>query len=128
MSALRRLAPLLARGLKTSTGIVGLPVVPNSREVLMQLSRGILKAVAALPETAHYRRVVEDVYSARLAACQAHALPEEIEAALGLGQMEELIRMARDEAGLIPKMAGACASGAERAALRRSAAPSGGGS
>ncbi len=112
MSAqLRRLAPaLLRRGYaKTSTGIVGLPVVPNSREELMTLSNKILKAVAALPETAHYRRNVEAVYSARLAACKAHSEPEAIEAALGQGQMEELIRMAQDEARLIPKMAGAFA-------------------
>ena len=111
-SPLRRLASnlLLRRGYaaaKESTGIVGLPVVENSREVLAQLSRGILKAVAKLPETAHYRRAVEAVYTERLQACQAHSDPSDVEAALGQGQMEELIRMAEDEARLIPKMAGA---------------------
>jgi hypothetical protein len=87
-SPLRRLASnlLLRRGYaaKESTGIVGLPVVENSREVLAQLSRGILKAVAKLPETAHYRRAVEAVYTERLQACQAHSDPSDVEAALGV--------------------------------------------
>jgi ETC complex I subunit conserved region len=106
---LRRALPLLRRGLSTkaSTGIVGLPVEPRGREVLMQLSASILKAVAAFPETAHYRRVLEQVYSARLEACKAHTEVADIELAVGQGQIEELIEMARDEQKLIPKMAGA---------------------
>ena len=120
---LRRSLPLLRRGLSTkaSTGIVGLRVEPKGREVLMQLSASILKAVAAFPETAHYRRVVERVYTERLEACQAHAEVADIELAVGQGQIEELIEMARDEQKLIPKMAGAWASGGARVACRSSA-------
>jgi NADH dehydrogenase (ubiquinone) 1 alpha subcomplex subunit 5 len=111
----RRAAPQLlsARGgaprqfAKTSTGIVGLEVVPNGREVLMALSEKLIGMVGTLPESAHYRRNVEAVYRGRLDACRAHTEVEAIEAAVGQGQIEELIRMARDEEKLIPKMAGA---------------------
>ncbi len=116
MSALRalarRAAPALAAGAprgfaKSSTGIVGLAVVPNGREVLAELSQKLIAMVGALPPSAEYRRTVEAVYGARLAACRDHTEVEAIEAAVGQGQIEELIRMARDEERLIPKMAGA---------------------
>jgi NADH dehydrogenase (ubiquinone) 1 alpha subcomplex subunit 5 len=111
----RRAAPALlsSRGgaprsfAKTSTGIVGLEVVPNGREVLMALSEKLIGMVGTLPESAHYRRNVEAVYRGRLDACRANTEVEAIEAAVGQGQIEELIRMARDEEKLIPKMAGA---------------------
>jgi hypothetical protein len=110
----RRAAPALvgargaARGFaKTSTGIVGLEVVPNGRAVLMALSEKLLRMVAELPESAHYRKTVEDVYRTRLEACQQHTEVEAIEAALGLGQIEELIKVAQDEEKLIPQMKGA---------------------
>jgi hypothetical protein len=110
----RRAAPALvgargaARGFaKTSTGIVGLEVVPNGRAVLMALSEKLLRMVAELPESAHYRKTVEDVYRARLEACRQHTEVEAIEAALGLGQIEELIKVAQDEEKLIPQMKGA---------------------
>jgi hypothetical protein len=107
---LRRLASAAARGLatKTSTGIVGLPVVEDSVAVLAALSTKLLADVAgAAPPSARYRQAVEALYSARLAACNELKEPEAVEAALGQGQMEELIRMARDEEALIPRMAGA---------------------
>ena len=109
----RRAAPALGGGpaprgfAKTSTGIVGLEVVPNGRAVLMALSEKLLRMVAELPETAHYRKTVEQVYTARLEACRQHTEVEAIEAALGLGQIEELIKVAQDEEKLIPKMKGA---------------------
>ena len=118
----RRAAPALvgarggARGFaKTSTGIVGLEVVPNGRAVLMALSEKLLRMVAELPESAHYRKTVEEVYRTRLEACRQHTEVEAIEAALGLGQIEELIKVAQDEEKLIPQMKGA------RPAQRRAA-------
>lgn len=108
LGALLRRSPALARGFaKQTTGIVGLPVVPDSVSVLAALSEKLLRDVRVIPADAHYRKVVESVYGERLAACKKHGDPEAVEAALGLGQMEELIRMARDEESLIPKMAGA---------------------
>ena len=115
-SALRALArrvapaarPAAVRGFaKTSTGIVGLEVVPNGRAVLMTLSEKLLRMVAELPESAHYRKTVEEVYRQRLEVCRQHTEVEAIEAALGLGQIEELIKVAQDEEKLIPMMKGA---------------------
>ena len=115
-SALRALArrvapaarPAAVRGFaKTSTGIVGLEVVPNGRAVLMTLSEKLLRMVAELPESAHYRKTVEEVYRQRLEACRQHTEVEAIEAAIGLGQIEELIKVAQDEEKLIPMMKGA---------------------
>jgi len=95
---------------KTTTGLVGVPVVPDSVAALEAASNRVLALVAKhVPETAHYRRQVEAVYQGRLAACKAHpGSPEGVEAALGEGQVEELLLMAQDEERLIPKMGGAC--------------------
>jgi ETC complex I subunit conserved region len=46
---------------KLSTGIVGLPVVPNGPEVLTYLYKLTLKELQALPEGIAYRTVVEKV-------------------------------------------------------------------
>ena len=96
-----------ARASQQTTGIVGLEVVPNGREVLMQLSQKLLEDVKAVPESAYYRQAVEALYKQRLEVCKSHAEVEAIEATLGQGQIEELIAMARDEERLIPKMLGA---------------------
>jgi hypothetical protein len=48
------------RGVKVDTGIVGLKVVPNARQVLKDKLNSVLDAVAEqIPEEAEYRRVVE---------------------------------------------------------------------
>ena len=108
MASLLRLggARVLCAAAKTSTGIVGLSVVPDARNVLIGLSSKLLKDVQTLPESAHYRQAVEKTYQHRLEVCKAHAEVETIEAVIGQGQIEELIRMARDEERLIPKMSG----------------------
>jgi NADH dehydrogenase (ubiquinone) 1 alpha subcomplex subunit 5 len=93
---------------KATTGLVGVPVVDNGRDVLLDVSQRVLDLVSRhVPETAHYRRQVEAVYGRRVEACKAHESVEGVEAALGEGQVEELIRMAEEEVKLIPKMAGA---------------------
>ena len=75
--------------------------------MLMSLSAKLLKDVKTLPESAHYRQAVEKTYQHRLEVCKQNSEVEEIEAVIGQGQIEELIRMAKDEERLIPKMAGA---------------------
>ena len=98
----------VSRASKTTTGLVGVPVIPDSVAVLQAASARVLDVVAKhVPPTAHYRRQVEAVYQGRLDACKAHGTPEGVEAALGEGQIEELIRMAKEEEALIPQMGGA---------------------
>lgn len=52
-----------ARGVKTTTGIVGLPVVEDARNELKRQLQAVLEAVTVIPETAEYRRAVEKTVS-----------------------------------------------------------------
>ena len=53
-------AILQTRGVKLDTGIVGLRVVPNAREVLKDRLNTVLEEVAEhIPPEAEYRKVVE---------------------------------------------------------------------
>ncbi len=61
--------PLLAR-VKETTGIVGLDVVPNAREVLIGLYTKTLKEIQAVPEDEGYRKAVESFTTQRLKVCQ----------------------------------------------------------
>ena len=61
----RFVGPLLA-SVKESTGLVGLDVVPNAREVLISLYQQTLKAVTPIPESAQYRKSVEALTHHRL--------------------------------------------------------------
>jgi len=102
---LRRFGPLLASASKGSTGIVGLDVVPNAREVLISLYQQTLQAVKPIPESAQYRKSVEALTQHRLKVCQEEEDWENIEKKIQCGQVEELIVQAKDELQLIPKMA-----------------------
>ena len=97
--------PLMAR-VKQTTGIVGLDVVPNAREVLIELYSKTLKEIQAVPEDEGYRKAVESFTRQRLQVCREEEDWEAIEKRLGCGQVEELIEEARDELTLIGKMIG----------------------
>lgn len=98
---LRRVAlPLMAR-VKETTGIVGLDVVPNAREVLISLYTKTLKEIKSVPEDEGYRKAVESFTSHRLKVCQEEEDWEQIEKRLGCGQVEELIEEAQDELKLM---------------------------
>ncbi|MBA0685299.1 hypothetical protein Goari_012968 [Gossypium aridum] len=97
--------PLLAK-VKETTGIVGLDVVPNAREVLIGLYNKTLKEIQAVPEDEGYRKAVESFTRHRLKVCQEEEDWEMIEKRLVCGQVEELIEEARDELTLIGKMIG----------------------
>lgn len=59
-------AHLQARGLKLDTGIVGLPVVPNAREVLKEKIYKVLGDISEqIPEDAEYRKAIEATYKFR---------------------------------------------------------------
>ncbi|KAA8533669.1 hypothetical protein F0562_031186 [Nyssa sinensis] len=101
---LRRMAwPLMAK-VKETTGIVGLEVVPNAREALINLYSKTLKEIRAVPEDEGYRKAVESFTRHRLKVCQEEEDWEVIEKRLGCGQVEELIEEAQDELQLIAKM------------------------
>ncbi|XP_050224868.1 probable NADH dehydrogenase [ubiquinone] 1 alpha subcomplex subunit 5, mitochondrial [Mercurialis annua] len=95
--------PLMAK-MKETTGIVGLDVVPNAREVLINLYTKTLKEIKAVPEDEGYRKAVESFTSNRLKVCREEEDWEMIEKRLGCGQVEELIEEAQDELKLIEKM------------------------
>jgi len=83
---LRRFAgPLLASANKGSTGIVGLDVVPNAREVLISLYQQTLQAVQPIPESAVYRKSVEALTQHRLKVGQSVGLPSSHLLVLDLG-------------------------------------------
>ncbi|KAL8160173.1 hypothetical protein V2J09_001710 [Rumex salicifolius] len=101
---LRRFArPLMAK-VKETTGIVGLDVVPNAKEVLISLYSKTLDEIKAVPEDEGYRKAVESFTRHRLQACREEEDWEAIEKRLGCGQVEELIEEAKDELTLIGKM------------------------
>ncbi|KAK4363019.1 hypothetical protein RND71_018260 [Anisodus tanguticus] len=103
---LRRIARpfMMMAKVKETTGIVGLDVVPNAREVLINLYRKTLDEIKAVPEDEGYRKAVESFTRHRLSVCQEEEDSEMIEKRLGCGQVEELIEEAQDELKLIGHM------------------------
>uniref|UniRef100_A0A803N8Q0 Uncharacterized protein n=1 Tax=Chenopodium quinoa TaxID=63459 RepID=A0A803N8Q0_CHEQI len=80
---LRRIArPLMAK-VKETTGIVGLDVVPNAREVLISLYTKTLKEIQTVPEDEGYRKAVESFTRHRLKVCEEEPDWEIIEKRLG---------------------------------------------
>eukprot|EP00884_Botryococcus_braunii_P021505 jgi/Botrbrau1/8038/Bobra.13_2s0012.3 len=97
---------LSARGLKQTTGIVGLAVDPEARLHLRERLDEILRRVKELiPEHAEYRKVVEATANYRMKLLDSQATDEEVEEKLE-AQLEQLIKQCNDELSLIPKMAG----------------------
>lgn len=95
---------------KTTTGIVGVPVVANAREVLIGLYRKTLEEVKIIPESAGYRDIVERTTRYRLRVCEENKDHNVIEREIDAGIIEELIEQANDELELIPEMNGASLS------------------
>ncbi|CAI9762440.1 unnamed protein product [Fraxinus pennsylvanica] len=90
--------------LKETTGIVGLDVVPNAREVLIGLYSKTLEEIKVVPEDEGYRKAVESFTRHRLKVCQEEEDWEVIEKRIGCGQVEELIEEAQDELKLVGHM------------------------
>lgn len=97
-----------ARAVKETTGIVGLDVVPEARDVLIGLYTRTLKEIEAVPKDEGYRKAVESFTRHRLQICQEEEDWKRIEDRLGCSQVEELIEEAEDELKLIGKMIGSC--------------------
>ncbi|KAG6487946.1 hypothetical protein ZIOFF_056687 [Zingiber officinale] len=102
----RAMSTQVGKKVKETTGIVGLDVVPNAREVLISLYTRTLREIQAVPPDEGYRKAVESFTRQRLNVCLEEDDWEEIENRLGCGQVEELIEEAKDELTLISKMIG----------------------
>jgi len=91
---------------KTTTGLVGLAVDPDSRKHLMMACHQVLRMMQEfIPEGTKYRRDTELVYQYWLNVARHHTDEAEIERIINRGQMEELLEMAKDDISVIPKMA-----------------------
>ncbi|MCO5585607.1 hypothetical protein L7F22_039542 [Adiantum nelumboides] len=101
---LRKFAGPLLGKVKETTGLVGLAVVPNAREVLIKLYSETLESIEEIPSYAEYRKAVEKFTKFRLQVCQEEEDWEKIEERIKGGQVEELIGIAKDELMLIGKM------------------------
>ncbi len=93
------------RGMKQTTGIVGLAVDPEARTHLKEKLESILDTLKMIPADVLYRKHVEALVQPRLADIKSDMTDEEIESKYGL-QLEEHIELCNDELGLIPHMAG----------------------
>eukprot|EP01031_Cornospumella_fuschlensis_P022253 gene22253-27214_t len=93
--------PRLMGTYKTSTGLVGLAVDPNGRETLSKLSDTILQSVKRIPESSQYRTDVEKWFQYIKKVTGEKTDIKEIETAIDMGQIEEVIEMAKDELELI---------------------------
>lgn len=87
---------------KQATGIVGLSVQPDWRNILTRLYNEQLAELEGIPADNEYRKSVENVCRIRLEILEREADVFKFEAEIGLGQVEELIEMAEDELRLIP--------------------------
>lgn len=99
-------APLFQnRGVKTTTGIVGLDVVPDARATLIKSLNEVKELVGQMiPEDTEYRKSVEKTCEYRLNLIQKHETDEALEEEFG-AQLEEMVTQSKDELSLIPKMA-----------------------
>lgn len=97
------LALVSVRGLKETTGIVGVNVDPEARAHLKEKLNEVLEAIKVVPEDAGYRKAVEAAFQSRLDAVNSAAEDEEIEKQFST-QLEMMIKEVNDELSLIPVM------------------------
>ena len=86
---------------KTSTGLVGLKVDPDGRNTLISLCSEVLESIQKIPATAQYRINVEKWFNYIEKVSKKHEQIIDIEQEINLGQIEEIIVMAKDELELI---------------------------
>lgn len=98
--------PTGGRGIKQTTGLVGLEVDPEARATLIASLHKVKDLVAGLiPGDTEYRKIVEQTCDYKLNIISQISDDKELEEALGF-QLEEEIVLCQDELGLIPRMAG----------------------
>ena len=89
---------------KTTTGLVGLPVLNDPIASYAKLCDQVLDAIKFVPDHAAYRTIVTQTYEHRKSVTLSGKTVPEIEETIAAGQIDELAMQARDELDLIPKM------------------------
>ena len=89
---------------KQTTWITGVPVVPNAREVLLSLYEETMRKVETYNVEEPYNAHLLQLVRYRQSIVQRESDVEAIEAAIGSGQIEELIEDAEDEFDLLVAM------------------------
>lgn len=84
--------------------MTGVPVVPNAREVLLSLYEETLRKVASYDVKDAYNAHLIQLVQYRQSIVQRESDVEAIEAAIGSGQIEELIEDAEEEFDLLVAM------------------------
>jgi hypothetical protein len=90
------------RKVKETTGIAGLDVVPNAREVLIGLYNKYLVALEGVEPTSPFRKLAENMTKERLRIVEENEDIEKIEQLIDYGQVEELIQDAMDDIAEVP--------------------------
>ena len=85
---------------KTSTGLVGLLADPDGKSNLIAASNSVLQAVKKIPEC-QYRTNVEKWFTFIKNSAEATDDIKTIEKTIEMGQIEEIIVMAKDELELV---------------------------
>jgi len=89
-----------------TTGIYGLAVHPNPLPELTKTYESTLAALSSIPEHAAYRQGAQALTLRKLKIVQdANGDIAEVEKQLDEGQIEQAIAIAKDELGLVGKMA-----------------------
>ncbi|KIM32002.1 hypothetical protein M408DRAFT_14993 [Serendipita vermifera MAFF 305830] len=90
---------------KTTTGIFGLGVHPDPLPALKQTYKSTLTALETIPSASSYRQATEAITRSRLSAVEsAGDNIQQVEQAIGGGQIEEILDAAQDELSLVAKM------------------------
>eukprot|EP00735_Rhodelphis_limneticus_P003163 TRINITY_DN1446_c0_g1::TRINITY_DN1446_c0_g1_i1::g.27114::m.27114 TRINITY_DN1446_c0_g1::TRINITY_DN1446_c0_g1_i1::g.27114 ORF type:complete len:158 (-),score=8.43,sp/Q9FLX7/NDUA5_ARATH/33.62/2e-15,ETC_C1_NDUFA5/PF04716.9/3.7e-08,ETC_C1_NDUFA5/PF04716.9/3.8e+03 TRINITY_DN1446_c0_g1_i1:191-664(-) len=93
--------------IKLTTGLTGYPIIPDAREQLIHRYRLILGKLntSTIPKDTVYRQRVEKLASRNLSILLHSDLnDDQCEEKINMGQLEELIQLARNEEGLIGDM------------------------
>lgn len=86
---------------KTSTGLVGLAVDPHGRENLIAVADEIISSISRVPAGNQYRVNVEKWFSYMKKVANDSSDIRKIEDEIAVGQIEEILSMAKDELELI---------------------------
>jgi len=92
------------RKVKEKTGLTGLQVEPNWKEILIELYEKILQDIRQMPENAFYRQMTEKQTQYQLDIVRKEDDYEKVEDSCGGYQVEELIEQAKSELSLIPSL------------------------